>query len=379
MASKLRTRHHRIATLLVAFGLVAGVAIVPSLSQERRPTTRRSTSAKDKTRRDFNANCLSSGCHAQLKEHEQVHGPVSIGACQVCHAAAGAQEDHKFKPTRSPAEQCSFCHQPASKGESIHKVFADRDCLACHDPHGGSTRALLVTTDQSALCKKCHEPKAPGTTEASPQAATVEQTFENLHYQAGGKACLDCHRAHQSEFARLLHQREDTACFSCHDRSIARANLPNVRDVKSEVATAKHVHKPIVEGKCAGCHASHSVDSAHLLKSTYTSEFYMPFSDSAYRLCFECHDKSLATDDQRSATSFRDGARNLHAVHVNRDKGRTCAVCHDAHASALPGLIRQSVPFGPGGWQLPIGFEKTTTGGTCASGCHKKMSYDNSK
>jgi hypothetical protein len=64
-------------------------------------------------------------------------------------------------------------------------------------------------------------------------------------------------------------------------------------------------------------------------------------------------------------------------VHVNRDKkGRTCRACHETHASSKAKHIRESVPFGSGGWMLPIKFEKLESGGSCSPGCHTPYSYD---
>ena len=76
-------------------------------------------------------------------------------------------------------------------------------------------------------------------------------------------------------------------------------------------------------------------------------------------------------------TDFRTGDLNLHYVHVNRKKkGRSCRACHETHAASKEKQIRDSVPFGPGGWELPIGFEKTNSGGSCAPGCHRPYAYD---
>ena len=75
-----------------------------------------------------------------------------------------------------------------------------------------------------------------------------------------------------------------------------------------------------------------------------------------------------------TVTDFRDGSRNLHFVHVNKTrKGRTCRACHETHASRRPNHIRESVPFG--NWQLPVNYEKTDDGGSCAPGCHRPETY----
>ena len=71
---------------------------------------------------------------------------------------------------------------------------------------------------------------------------------------------------------------------------------------------------------------------------------------------------------------FRNGERNLHFLHVNREKGRSCRACHDEHASNQPKHIRESVPFGR--WTMHTQYTKTETGGGCTTGCHRPYSYD---
>ena len=76
-----------------------------------------------------------------------------------------------------------------------------------------------------------------------------------------------------------------------------------------------------------------------------------------------------------TVTGFRNGTKNLHLVHVADPKrGRTCRACHSTHASTNPMHMAETVPFG--NWQMPIDFTRTRTGGSCASGCHRKLSYD---
>jgi hypothetical protein len=75
-------------------------------------------------------------------------------------------------------------------------------------------------------------------------------------------------------------------------------------------------------------------------------------------------------------TGFRDGDKNLHYLHVNRDdKGRSCRSCHDIHGSNLPKHLASAVPFEGSSWAMPIEFEQTKDGGSCAPGCHKPRSY----
>ncbi len=102
----------------------------------------------------------------------------------------------------------------------------------------------------------------------------------------------------------------------------------------------------------------------------------MPYTDTAYALCFTCHDRDLLRyPDTSFATGFRDGERNLHFLHVNNaQKGRSCALCHELHGGTNDVLIAESVTFGS--WQLPLKFVKSDNGGSCAPGCHRPAVYD---
>ena len=134
-------------------------------------------------------------------------------------------------------------------------------------------------------------------------------------------------------------------------------------------------HGPIKEGDCSGCHNPHGSSNMRLLKFYYPEEFYKAFKVDNYQLCFQCHEEQNVLDPNSTHTNFRDGTRNLHYLHVNREKGRTCRACHQVHASTHSFHIRDSVPFGSSGWELPINFTATKTGGSCTPGCHKHKEY----
>ena len=78
--------------------------------------------------------------------------------------------------------------------------------------------------------------------------------------------------------------------------------------------------------------------------------------------------------ESSTSTGFRNGDVNLHFVHVNKEKGRSCRACHHEHASNQAKHIRDSVPFGR--WTMKTEFTKTETGGGCMTGCHLPYKYD---
>ena len=136
--------------------------------------------------------------------------------------------------------------------------------------------------------------------------------------------------------------------------------------------------KETVEAVCTACHQPHAGTHFRRLIADYPAEFYAPFKIELYGLCFRCHIPDMVLRPKGTGvTLFRDGDKNLHWLHVNQKKGRTCRACHEVHASKEPFHIRESVPFGRSDWILPINFKSTPTGGSCNPGCHEEKKYDN--
>jgi predicted CXXCH cytochrome family protein len=189
--------------------------------------------------------------------------------------------------------------------------------------------------------------------------------------------CVTCHDPHFSLLPKLQRRPQPDVCLGCHDKEIdvgEKQPLPNMAVLLKE--NTNH-HGPIREGGCSECHQPHASDEFRLLYRAYPKEFYAPFDKDRYGLCFSCHQVDLVQDEAgRGLTGFRDGDTNLHWLHVNREKGRTCRACHEVHASKRPFHMRKAVPFGSGGWLLEINFEKKPKGGTCLPACHKRRDYD---
>jgi predicted CXXCH cytochrome family protein len=137
-------------------------------------------------------------------------------------------------------------------------------------------------------------------------------------------------------------------------------------------------HDPVKAKDCSSCHRTHAGDTFRLLQAEYPPVFYAPYDAKNYELCFNCHnDKVVSVAETTTLTGFRDGARNLHYLHVNRERGRTCRACHEVHASKQDHQIRDGVPYGPKGWMLKVGFTRLPNGGQCAKTCHDTKKYDN--
>jgi predicted CXXCH cytochrome family protein len=298
------------------------------------------------------AGAENCGCHPHKAEKTFIHQPVKDGECPSCHKPSG-QKHPKFKKEafvltdKGKAGLCNECHERKDTKKHVHPPVAAGDCLDCHDPHQSDNKAQLKAPG-AELCYTCHE------------KGKLDRTFSHRPIAEG--KCLGCHDPHQSDNTYMLKADGFNLCITCHDKNMF---------------TGKSVHAPVAAGDCNACHAPHGTQLHHLLKKSVPEEMYQSFDKANFDLCFGCHPNTLADSQRTDAeTNFRNGMFNLHYVHVNKaDKGRSCKVCHDPHASAQPRLISSKVS-GFGRWRIPIRYTKTDVGGTCVVGCHKPKSYD---
>ena len=292
-------------------------------------------------------------CHKNLVLGSVKHKPVAARECLRCHKQFS--DNHPLGKGSigfivPKNKLCVTCHTTLLKKPFLHKPVANGECTACHEAHSSENKSLLKDPPPK-LCFGCH-PKE-------------RFTGTHTHPPVQNGECLACHDPHQSEGKSLLRKPGSELCFMCHD---------------AKLAMGKSVHRPVAKGECVKCHAPHGSAYRKILKADFPTELYRPFSTGAYPLCFSCHDPELAAAVKtETATGFRNGDRNLHAVHVNKtEKGRSCKICHNPHAAAQDRLINPKAPrFGT--WEIPIRFVATPTGGGCSVGCHKTFRYDRVK
>jgi predicted CXXCH cytochrome family protein len=272
----------------------------------------------------------------------------------------GVSHHQDQRPGDLPVEQspCLECHGDLIEKKVVHPVAEDgcEDChLASGKSHPEEVGGFTLMDSIPALCFYCHEEPA-------------EAAFGHLPVEEN--ECLACHDVHGSSEPGLLVQSEQDLCLSCHGGS----GGPGGGNIKKLVSGENLAHSAISMGGCGSCHLPHGSEEHALLVEFYPEDSYLPATVENFALCFQCHDAELLQAEETEwATSFRDGTKNLHWIHIHGDKGRNCRMCHNMHGSSLPFLIEERLLFGA--WEMEMHFEPLENGGSCLPGCHGKLQY----
>ncbi len=315
---------------------------------------------------------LCETCHdSEMWETKVKHGALKEGKCTECHNPHQSEFAKLLK--KATPELCYSCHQDQetqSQMAAVHSPFED-GCLDCHLPHGAKQKKLLVNKPP-LLCYDCHDDIQSDLEEAKVVHAPATDK----------KACLNCHSPHATEYSSLMLKEEYQLCYSCHDREIEEDGRTikiigerTIKNIRELVVNARSSHEPVAEDGCLTCHFPHNSSYPFLLTGTFPEGNYVHASVDSFGVCFDCHDSELIESPGGDVTGFRNGDQNLHYLHVNREKGRTCINCHSVHGSEQDHLITTTVPFGK--WAMPVRYTRTEDGGSCLPGCHEEKSYKN--
>ena len=252
--------------------------------------------------------------HARLRPFE-FRG--TAGGCESCHGLAAKHADSGetgdiivfsgLDPAKSNAV-CLKCHQTGDflgwgHGRHSQNGLA---CTDCHFIHKGKGKP---STDQFAMCGKCHND------------VRAKMYYPSHHPVREGKMnCTSCHNPHGRDAVgdlRAADQKNDL-CLKCH----TRYQGPFVYE-----------HAPVLED-CTTCHNPHGTAANNLLKQ---NEPY---------LCLQCHSAHF-----HAARKGDSGSVQIHPGQSDnpwgesgwiRAYGTKCTQCHSqVHGSDLPS---QSLP-----------------------------------
>ncbi len=297
----------------------------------------------------FQETCVTSKCHSNFNKYKVIHSPVEDD-CETCHEKIGK---HKFKLVYSDKNQlCRDCHDDRESGKYLHGAIKMKQCVFCHSPHGGPTKALLKTKRVDDTCFECHDrktkegkyihgPNVSGNCSICHDShssdnrflliAPEEQLCINCHtdkdfsgsdmkmHTALEDGCTGCHNAHASEFKYQLIASEKNICAECHE------------DIVDEAKKALEKHPPVTDGKgCVNCHDAHG--------SAYDSNL----KDKQMSLCLSCHNKPIIGTDGKDYNIFKILTNNPEKHGPIREGN--CAGCHNPHGSNFYKLLIATYP-----------------------------------
>ena len=253
--------------------------------------------------------------------------------------------------------ECLDCHGDDFLGKTMHSPVKDQECEMCHE-EGEEEHTFTIPDPISEACVSCHDDPT--------------EVDGHVHGPVAAGECTRCHDPHASDQRALLLASTPELCWRCHRRPISRGEgQREVANIHREVTTTERLHGA-VDGGCDSCHPAHGASGPRLFSRSFPAGPYAWDFENAYELCFDCHDREAIFQPETDETAFRQGMKNLHAVHVARKKSRSCVLCHSPHGGGQH-LLRQSTPFGS--WQLPVGYEARGAGGRCATACHETRTY----
>jgi len=348
--------------LLMILGWVGGLTLFAGVVQEGPPATSsvKQTPAEGEpvvrkpTEEIPREGCVTSECHAEVKDYTFLHGPMYVNACDGCHTLTSAAE-HTFELFRPREELCSFCHTlDLEDAEYLHEPMTKGDCLSCHDPHGSAEPALLKGESYAGMCHNCHEeqwkalesvhgPVAAGACGACHEAHGSR--YPDLLEQEGRELCLQCHisTAATIDAAHYVHGPIEVECRVCHDPHASTHSLllnedpvelceschENIR-LMVESATTKHA-AVTTERACLNCHTAHASDYPRMLKANPT------------KLCFECHDKEIEAADGSIMPNMKTLIESGNTLHGPTAQD-SCVVCHEIHGGGHDRLLIKEFP-----------------------------------
>lgn len=317
--------------------IIAPQSLVSNIAMDPLPRPTRVVSLSE--------NCMTARCHTSMGEVPHVHAPVAQQSCGSCHAADVG--GHTYPLVRPKDTLCTSCHDNGARTLVRHKAAREDECLACHDPHGSRSTALLIADSTKDNCAQCHQ-RHEGVVR---HAANASDSCELCHEVHGSdhrsllrasspiENCRECHptTVHAVETATHSHAKVEGTCLRCHDphASPSRALLITSpretctkchTDIGATVNDATVPHDAVLKGEqCARCHDAHSSEHPSMLRRTQAE------------ICLSCHNKPVKAADNRTIASM-DSLSTAPVVHGAVNHG-DCSACHSVHGGNLKNLL----------------------------------------
>ncbi len=245
--------------------------------------------------------CVTTECHASVKNQPVVHGPIKADGCYLCHTPV--LNTHKFKLAPVP-NVCLRCHDEIGEPTlfSSHtlkhkRLDPKRVCLNCHDPHASPFPRRLKLKEMhfkttKELCLSCHEKKIESHAHPIPEK----------------EMCTFCHSFHygkpQTPLLRFAKNKKESLCIECHrEKKIFSEKPPDIQacqacHIRSSLKSVKHIAPlfdhpeiPFPEETKMNCHICHE---AHAPGASLKQK-YLKKKQPILEVCSMCHGEEAPT------------------------------------------------------------------------------------
>lgn len=190
--------------------------------------------------KEQNQTCLQ--CH---QGDERIHWMSSVHesndlACSDCHNPMAQYSRNNLLARSNINETCFLCHKEQrsqfSRRSHMPLLEGKMACTDCHNPHGSTTDALLMTDTVNQTCYKCHaEKRGPFIFEHAPVSDN----------------CLNCHAPHGSNHEKLLITARPMLCQQCH------TSIGHMNDLftRGTMASGSRPDGRLIGRSCQNCHS----------------------------------------------------------------------------------------------------------------------------
>lgn len=270
---------------------------------------------------------------------------VSQNACENCHNPHNAGLKPRLMKYQAEENNCFDCHNANVAAKNIQNQFNKpyrHNIFNYNLVHDADENSLVLT--KHVECEDCHNPHAArnltasapfvqGFNTGSKGINQVGSAVEPVQYEY--EICYRCHADSPdkppSSTSRQIEQNNVRFEFNLNNPSfhpVAGPGInPNVPSLIAPLTTSSMIY-------CSDCHASDGTGSPvgphgsvypHILMFNFTTANNTPESYQAYRLCYQCHDRTKIIS--QNPNSFQDKVHRKHIV----GEDTPCNACHDPH------------------------------------------------
>jgi predicted CXXCH cytochrome family protein len=213
-----------------------------------------------------------------LKGDKFVHEAVKEG-CINCHSPHSADYPHNLKADGTEelcfgchTDKKDWVTSITTKHGALE---SGRKCLACHDPHGSAFPKQLAKAPMD-LCLSCHDKPLDTPKGKIVDMKTYLSENKDKHGPVREKDCSACHNPHGSDNFRILRKyfppvfyapfdaKNYALCFNCHEKTLVldprTTTLTNFRNGDQNLHYL-HVNKPVKGRTCRACHEMHATNN----------------------------------------------------------------------------------------------------------------------